>query len=154
MDVEPLVRPVIEAAGYELVEAAFARDHGDRVLRVTVDRASGVDLDALTELSRGVSRELDAAGFEPGPYRLEVSSPGIERPLRRAEHYRRAMGERITVKIMTESGPRRLEGRLVGVDDEGIDLELTSTHSRVRFAEITSARTVADWDAELKRSNA
>jgi ribosome maturation factor RimP len=154
VDVEPLVRPVIEAAGYELVEAAFARDHGDRVLRVTVDRDRGVDLDSLTELSRDVSRELDASEFDPGPYRLEVSSPGIERPLRGPEQFRKAVGERVTVKIMTESGPRRLEGSLVGVDDEGIDLEITRTRSRVLFAEITSARTVADWDAELKRSNA
>ncbi len=82
MEAETLVRPVIEGAGLELVEVAFRRESGRRVLRVVVDRDGGVDLDTIADLSEKVSRRLDLEGFAPGPYALEVSSPGIERTLR------------------------------------------------------------------------
>ena len=83
MDAETLVRPVIEGEGLELVDVTFGRESGRRILRITVDREGGVDLDTISQLSQKVSRRLDLEGFEPGPYALEVSTPGIERPLRR-----------------------------------------------------------------------
>ncbi len=154
MDAEALVRPLIEATGLELVEVAFARSDGRRTLRVTVDRPGGVDLDTLSEVSERVARELE--GLEaPGPYVLEVSSPGIERPLRRPEDFRRASGSRVKVKTtVAVAGSRSHTGTLREADDEGITLEVDGGELRVAHADIESARTVADWDAELKRSNA
>jgi ribosome maturation factor RimP len=81
VDAEALVRPVIEGEGLELVDVTFGRESGRRILRVTVDRKGGLDLDTISQLSQKVSRRLDLEGFEPGPYALEVSTPGIERPL-------------------------------------------------------------------------
>ena len=98
MDAEALVRPVIEGEGLELVDVTFGREDGRRILRVTVDRDGGVDLDTISQLSQKVSRRLDLEGFEPGPYALEVTTPGIERPLRRPQDFRRAVGERVLVK--------------------------------------------------------
>src|SRR5919106_3538082 len=83
MELEAVVRPVVEAAGLELVDVTFRREAGRRILRVTVDREGGVDLGAISLVSERISRRLDVEGFEPGPYSLEVSSPGVERPLRR-----------------------------------------------------------------------
>ena len=83
MDAEALVRPVIEGEGLELVDVTFGREGGRRILRITVDRDGGVDLETISQLSGKVSRRLDLEGFEPGPYALEVTTPGIERPRRR-----------------------------------------------------------------------
>jgi ribosome maturation factor RimP len=155
VDAEALVRPVIEAAGYELIEARTAREGGTRILRVTVDRDGGIGLDDLGALSDGVSRALDVGGYDPGPYRLEVSSPGIERALKRPAHFRRAVGLLVKVKTTApEAGSRTHVGALLRADDEGIALDVAGTELRVPYADIASARTVVDWDAELKRSNA
>jgi Uncharacterized protein conserved in bacteria len=155
VDVEALVRPVIEEAGFEFVEATFVREQGRYTLRVTVDRPRGLDLDTLADLSRSVSRRLDEENFEPGgTYALEVSSPGIERRLRDPGQFRRAVGSRIEVKVtsrVTES--RGSAGVLLHADDEGITLEVVGGELRVPYAEIEAARTVADWDAELNGSN-
>ena len=93
MEAETLVRPVIEGSGFELVDVAFRRESGRRVLRVVVDRDGGVDLDTLAELAEKVSRRLDVEGFAPGPYALEVSSPGIERSLKRPRGLRATGGD-------------------------------------------------------------
>ena len=155
MDAEALVRPVIEAAGYELVEVSAARDGGTRILRVTIDRDQAIGLDDLGALSDQVSRTLDAGGYDPGPYRLEVSSPGIERRLNAPAHFRRAVGLQVKVKTTAPvAGSRTLVGTLLRADDEGIALDVGGTELRVPYADIASARTVVDWDAELKRSNA
>jgi ribosome maturation factor RimP len=154
VDAEALVRPVIEGAGLDLVEVAFVRENGQRTLRVIVDRPGGVDLDTLGEISDRVSRGLE--GFESGgAYVLEVSSPGIERPLRRQEDFRRAVGAQVKVKTTVPvAGSRSHTGTLQSADDEGITLTVAGDELRVAHADIESARTVADWDAELKRSNA
>ena len=160
MDAEALVRPVIEQAGFEFVELATTREQGRKVLRVVVDRPGGVDLDALSQLSATVSRHLDLEGYEDGPYGLEVSSPGIERPLKRPEHFARSVGEQVKVKTTAPmAGSRTHTGTLVSADEDAIVIATTdgdggSGDLRVPYADIVSARTVVDWDAELKRSNA
>ena len=160
MDAEALVRPVVEQAGFEFVEAAPTREHGRKVLRVVVDRPDGVDLDALTELTGQVSRALDGAGYETGPYELQVSSPGIERSLKRPEHFARSVGEQVKVKTTAPmAGSRTHTGTLVSADEDAIviataDGDEGTGDLRVPYADIVSARTVVDWDAELKRSNA
>ncbi len=160
MDAEALVRPVIEQAGFEFVELATTREHGRKVLRVVVDRPGGVDLDALSQLSATVSRHLDQEGYEDGPYGLEVSSPGIERPLKRPEHFARSVGEQVKVKTTAPmAGSRTHTGTLVSADEDAIVIATTDGDGgtgdlRVPYADIVSARTVVDWDAELKRSNA
>jgi ribosome maturation factor RimP len=160
VDAEALVRPVIEQAGFEFVELATTREHGRKVLRVVVDRPGGVDLDALSQLSATVSRHLDQEGYEDGPYGLEVSSPGIERPLKRPEHFARSVGEQVKVKTTAPmAGSRTHTGTLVSADEDAIVIATTDGDGgtgdlRVPYADIVSARTVVDWDAELKRSNA
>ena len=95
-----MVQPVVEAAGLELVGLSFHPGrHG--VLQITVDREGGVDLEAIAEVSERISRRLDLEGFEPGPYTLEVSSPGVERPLSRPEDFRRRVGEKVKVRTAT-----------------------------------------------------
>lgn len=155
MDAEALVAPVVEAAELDLVEVTFHREAGRRVLRVTVDRDGGVDLDTISTTAEQISRRLDLEGFAPGPYALEVTSPGIERTLRRPVDFGRRIGERVKVRT-TEviEGARNHAGALVSADAEAIVVATDGGERRVRYEQIVSARIVADWDAELKRSSA
>lgn len=155
VDVEALLRPVIEADGLELYDVTRGREAGRRVLRVVVDGPDGVDLDTLSRLSERVSRALDLEGYETGPYELQVSSPGLERPLRRPDHFRRSVGARVKVKTTAPTaGSRTHVGTLVAVDDEEVTLAVGDAELRIALADVASARTVVDWSAELKRSDA
>ena len=152
MELEGAVRSVVEREGLELVDVGFARDHGRRILRVTVDREGGVDLDTLAEVSERMSRRLDALDAIPGPsYSLEVSSPGVERPLRSAGEFARHVGR--TVKVTTAlpiDGARAFSGTLVGADDDGATIVTDRGEVRIRYADVRSARTVFDWAGELR----
>jgi ribosome maturation factor RimP len=148
VDAEALVRPVIEGEGLDLVDVTFGRESGRRILRITVDRDGGVDLETISLLSGKVSRRLDLEGFEPGPYALEVTTPGIERPLRRPQDFRRAVGQRVRVK--TDEGV--LEGELRAAEDGEIRIAADEGELRVTLDEVAAAKTVVDWDAELKGS--
>ncbi len=153
MEAETLIRPVIEGSGLELVDVAFRRESGRRVLRVVVDREGGVDVDTIAELAEKVSRRLDVEGFAPGPYALEVSSPGIERTLKRPRDFERRVGDTVKVKTTTPvEGRTNIAGQLVSADDDGIVVAADGRELRVRYPDIASARTVVDWDAELKGS--
>jgi ribosome maturation factor RimP len=153
MEAETLVRPVVEGAGLELVDVAFRRESGRRVLSVVVDRDGGVDLDTIAELAEKVSRRLDVEGFAPGPYALEVSSPGIERSLKRPNEFQRCVGDTVKVKTTTPiEGRSNITGELVSADDDSIVVAAEREELRVRYAEIANARTVVDWTEELKRS--
>lgn len=148
MELEALVEPVVAAAGLDLVEVTFRREGGGKVLRVTIDRAGGVDLDTITEVSQRVSRRLDVEGFDPGPYSLEVSSPGLERPLRRPEDFSRRVGE--TVKVRTAEPVEGLlvfRGRLVAAGEDDVTIATESGERTVGYGQIASARTVFEWDA-------
>jgi ribosome maturation factor RimP len=148
VDAETLVRPVVEGAGLQLVDVTFGGEGGRRVLRVTVDREGGVDLDAIAQISEKVSRRLDLEGFAPGPYALEVTTPGLERPLKRPQDFRRALGER--VRVRTAEGV--IEGELRETGDDEIRIDTPAGERPVRLGDVAKARTVVDWDEELKRS--
>jgi ribosome maturation factor RimP len=153
MDLEALVAPAVESAGLELVDIAFRREGGRRVLRVTVDREGGVDLDTIAETSERVSRRLDVEGFEPGPYALEVTSPGVERPLRRPEDFLRRVGERVKVRTRQPvAGDRTHTGTLLAAGEDEVTIATAPGERRVAYEQIVSARVVVDWDEELKRS--
>lgn len=140
--VRDLIGPPLRQAGLEV----FDVEHAHGVLRVTVDRRGGVDLDALSDATRLVSTLLDAHdtgdGVLPGPYLLEVSSPGIERPLRRPDHFRGAVGQTVAVKTRPGTpGDRRAEGVLEAADDEGVVV----AGRAIAYADIDKARTRFVW---------
>jgi ribosome maturation factor RimP len=152
MDVEALVRPVVESAGLELVEATFRKEGGRRILRVTVDREGGVDLDAISEASERISRRLDIEDFTPGAYTLEVSSPGVERPLREPRDFERRVGQKVKVKTAEPvDGSRTHSGLIAAADGEGIVLSTEEGDRRIGFDQIQSARTVFEWGPTPKK---
>ena len=147
MDVEALVRPVVEAAGLELWEVGVRTESGRRVLHVAVDRDGGVDLDTIAATSERISRRLDLEGYsERRPYALEVSSPGLERALRRQEHFERSVGQQVKVKTAEPVGESKVhQGELVSADAEAIVIASDSGERRVPYTDIASARTVFAW---------
>jgi ribosome maturation factor RimP len=151
MDLEGTIRPVVEGAGLELVEVNLHHGSGRSLLRVMVDRDGGVDLDAIADASGRISRRLDLEGFDPGPYSLEVSSPGIERPLRGPGDFARRVGERVKVKTARPvDGASVFTGTLVAAEERDVRIATDRDEHTLAYEDIASARTVADWEAELK----
>jgi len=149
MDVEALVRPVVESVGLELWEATYRREEGRMVLRVTVDREGGVDLETISATSERLSRRLDLEDFGARRYELEVSSPGLERPLRTPRHFQRSVGERVKVKTVEPvDGTKIHEGALVSADAEAIVIVTDGGELRVPYANLASARTVFEWGSD------
>jgi ribosome maturation factor RimP len=146
-EVADLVRPVVEDAGLEVWEVSFGRAGGRRILRVTVDRDGGVDLDTIAAVSQRLSRRLDLEGFEEGrPYELEVGSPGLERTLREPRHFERSVGQQVKVKTVEPvDGSRVHEGALVSAGAEAIVIASDGGELRVPYDGIASARTVFAW---------
>lgn len=154
-DVERIAAPVLRAAGLELVDVELRGGS----LVVTVDREGGVDLDVLASVSRALSAAIDREDVGPGgSYELEVSSPGLERRLRKPEHFMRFVGHRVALKTVPGvDGERRLEGEIVAADEDGIVLaspEMADGARRLRFEDIEKAHTVFDWRADLARTDA
>lgn len=128
-----------------------SRDRPEDTSGDRADHRTGLDLDTLADVTRAVSRTLDEADPIAGRYTLEVTSPGVERPLRTPEHFRRAVGE--TVKVRTVAGvvdERRVEGVITAADEAGIVVRGTADDGepierRLDHADIERARTVFEW---------
>lgn len=144
-DLEDTLARLLGALGLELVD--LERGHG--LLRVTVDRPGGIDLEALSDANRALSRALDDLDPIPGSYTLEVSSPGVERKLRTPEQFTRAIGEMVSVRTVPGcEGPRRLHGRLVSADPTRVVIEgpdLPGRTAEIAYRSIERARTVFEW---------
>jgi ribosome maturation factor RimP len=148
--VRDLAEPIVTAHGLAL----FDVEHHGGVLRVTVERDGGADLDSIAAVTRAVSRALDERDPIAGRYTLEVSSPGLERSLRSPAHFRWAVGKAVNVKtVATYEGDRRLSGVVVDADDDGVVLTLDDSDRqpvRLRYDDIERARTVFEWGGQPK----
>ena len=146
------IEPVLATLGLEVFDVQFTGSGRAPTVRVIVDREGGVDLDAITAASERIQPALDALD-DLGPYALEVSSPGLERPLHRPEHFSRAVGETVSVKVRgADDEVRRLRGELVAADERGVtvDTDDTTGGEHVDYDQIIKARTVFEWGAAPK----
>ena len=137
------VAPVVEDLGLVLHDV----EHTGTSVRVVIDRDGGVDVDSLTAATRAVSKLLDELDPIDGRYTLEVSSPGLERPLRTATHFRRAIDAEVNVKTTPGvEGERRFTGVVADADDDTVTVRLDDGTQRVlRYGEIERARTTFAW---------
>jgi ribosome maturation factor RimP len=163
---EALVAPICAAHGVELVDVRLQREPGGTVLRVVVDRerppgaplhVGGVSIDDCQAISRDLSTALDVSdlgqrGPLAGRYRLEVSSPGVDRPLVKLRDFERFVGETIvaTTRSPVRCGPklgerRKFKGRLLGVAGPVIRMEQDGVEVALPHAEIVKANLVFDW---------
>jgi len=142
-----LLAPTVTSLGVDLVDV----ERRSGLVRVVVDREGGADLDVIADVTKAVSEQLDRHDPHPGHrYTLEVSSPGVERPLRTPDQFARAVGE--TVSVRTMSGPpgeRRMQGTLTDADADGfvVDDRVHAERRRFSYAEVDRVRTVFEWPA-------
>jgi len=138
-----IAEPLVTHEGLEIVDVEFRRESRGLVLRLYLDRAGGeggVSLDDLTRVSRQLGDLLDVHDAVSGSYNLEVSSPGINRRLRRPDHFRRYLGKKVRVRTAGPlDGRRAFVGVLEAVDAEAIVVGEAGSRHSIRFAEIAQA---------------
>lgn len=156
-----MIEPVVNDAGYDLEDLSVSRAGRRHVVRVMVDADGGIDLDAVADVSRAVSAALDAAeetggDIVAGEYQLEVSSPGVDRPLTLPRHWRRNVSRlvKVTVRGATAlpgqrgerpAGDRQLTGRVVAADDEGVQLETEDGRTSWAYAQLGPGRVQVEF---------
>jgi ribosome maturation factor RimP len=122
--VRQIAEPILESEGMELVDLEYRRERGGRVLRLIIDHEGGITLDDCASISRELDKNLDVEGIPPGHYALEVSSPGLNRPLKREADYHRFSGRLIKVRTADPiQGKKTLRGRLLSCRDGVVHIE-------------------------------
>ncbi|MBM7075802.1 ribosome maturation factor RimP [Micromonospora humida] len=147
-----VIEPVVAGAGYDLEDVSVSRAGRRHVVRVIVDADGGINLDAVAVVSRAVSAALDAAeesggDIVAGEYQLEVSSPGVDRPLTLPRHWRRNAGRlvKVTVRAGEPAVDRQVTGRVTAADDERVVLETESGPVEHRYAELGPGRVQVEF---------
>jgi ribosome maturation factor RimP len=139
--IEEYAEPLLREMGLELVEVQFRREGHGWVLRLFIDSEPGVSLDDCAAVSRAISAWLDVEDLIEHAYHLEVSSPGLERPLKKIEDYRRFLGSKARIKLKEpRQGQRVFLGTLEEVGAEEVALHTESGRVTILFSEIDRAR--------------
>ncbi len=153
------VRGIVEPITSDLDLDLYDVERRSGTIRITIDTKpgsdGGVDLDTIALATRLISREMDHEDPIPGGYTLEVTSPGLERPLRTPAHFRREIGKDVTIRLaghaVAEGEQRRVDGKLVAADDTSATFLLASGEERtVEIASIDKARTIFEWGPKPK----
>ncbi|ACX52759.1 protein of unknown function DUF150 [Ammonifex degensii KC4] len=145
--VSRLAEPLAERLGLELVDVEYKKEGGRWVLRVFIDKPSGVTLDDCEALSEALGEALDVEDPIPHSYSLEVSSPGVERPLKKPAHFQRFVGREVRVSTLAPvEGQRRFTGVLLAADEEGIRLETDGKELDLPYRLIAKANLVFRWE--------
>lgn len=144
--VEEMARPLVEEKGLELVEVLYLIEGGRRYLRVFLDKPGGINLDDCEAVSRELDRALDEVDFIPHSYVLEVSSPGLERPLKRAEDYTRFKGRLVQIGTYEPlNGRKKFSGRLMGSSEEGVTVLVDEHEITIPWNKISKARLAIEF---------
>jgi len=139
-DRESWLRTTLAGLGYELVDLESSRSG---LLRVFIDSDKGINVDDCARVSHHLTRTFAVEGIDYE--RLEVSSPGLDRPLKRLEDYRRFVGRDATIKLkLPRDGRRRFDGRLAGVEEGNVVVEIEGQRHSFAFEDIDRARLVPD----------
>ncbi|MFI6903562.1 ribosome maturation factor RimP [Nonomuraea sp. NPDC050394] len=138
-----LLEPVVAAEGLDLEDVTVTTAGKRRLLRVVVDRDGGVSLDDVAEVSQAVSTALDEDDAMGGSaYTLEVSSPGVDRPLTEPRHWRRAARRLVKAELRDGS---IVEGRVLTADDAGVDLSVDGAERRLDYQDLTRGRVQVEF---------
>ena len=154
-----LTEPYVRDAGFDLIEVTFGRESSGWVLRLFIDSPQGASVtvshDDCSRVSRDVSAALDVADSIPHAYQLEVSSPGLDRPLRREGDFARFVGENARVKMSDEGGVdgrRNFSGTIRGAKDGRVEIECDGRSYQLPIDGIAKANLVPNWEREFHRS--
>ena len=145
--VEKLVEPIIEKIGYELYDVEYAKEGKNYFLRIFIDNEKGIDLNDCEKVNDAITDILDEENYIKEQYFLEVSSPGIERVLRKDKHLKQNIGEQINIKLFKkdENGKKEYLGKLKEFDDFKIVIEQDENEIQIERKNISQIKTVYNW---------
>jgi ribosome maturation factor RimP len=139
-----LAAPLCTGEGMQLVHVEYQREHGGRTLRLYLDKPNGITLDDCVTISRQLGDILDVGLEDEAPYRLEVSSPGTNRPLGSRDDFERYKGRRIKVRLMTPlEGQKNFTGILNDINTLTVQLTIDHKTVDIQFADIVKANLIA-----------
>lgn len=145
-NLQDVVEPAIAALGYELVGVEYHRQPKNSLLRVYIDSEEGITLEDCERASHQLSGVLDVEDTIQGRYTLEISSPGLDRPLFTAQHYERFAGRRVRIRLAVPlQGRRTFTGMLHGVDGADVLIEVDEHETRIALDSIEQARLVPEY---------
>ena len=121
---EQLIMPILEEHGFSLVDLEFVKEAGERYLRAYIDKPGGITIDDCETVSRAFSDALDAEDYIEDAYIMEISSPGLGRPLKKEKDFARSLGEDIEIKLYAPlNGSKEYRGRLLAYTAGTVDIE-------------------------------
>lgn len=142
-ELKRLLGPTVEGLGYELFGIELLGGRGNRLLRIYIDHEDGIGVDDCERVSRQVSGLLDVEDPIGDGYTLEVSSPGLDRPLFEGEHFARFVGQQVRIHLNElQAGRRKVVGQLLGLEDDQVLVDVEGETWRVPLARIDKARLV------------
>ena len=142
-----MLEPAVEAIGFELVGVEFVRAGKHSILRVFIDHEDGISVDHCADVSHQVSAVLDVEDPITTEYNLEVSSPGMDRPLFKEQHYASIIGEVVSVRLsMPMDNRRNFKGKLLAVEDGVVSIEVDGQTFELAFANIEKGNLVPTFD--------
>lgn len=143
MSLESDIKKMVESIGLSLYDTAVLNENENTIFRVSVTAPGGVSLDQCVEATHLISPLLDVTSPVGGEYRLEVSSPGIERKLKTLEHFAQSVGEKVSLSTISKE---KFEGEMVGVENDEIILKTKENgEQRIPFRTISKAKTYFEW---------
>ena len=157
-DLWTLAEPYVVDAGFDLVEVQSGREAAGWIVRLYIDRPEGDGTEPISHkdcerVSRDVSAALDVADLVTHSYQLEVSSPGLDRPLRRERDFARFAGRSARIRLSEGvEGRRNFSGTLRGAQNGLVDIECDGRSYQLPIAAVAKANLIPDWDAEFHRS--
>ncbi|MFH0990232.1 MAG: ribosome maturation factor RimP [bacterium] len=144
--IKALVEPIIEEGNAFLVDIVIGSDHGIKLIQIFLDTDSGIRISECAALGRSISKALELSGVFEHAYRLEVSSPGIDKPIRLLRQYRKNIGRTFRVRYQKGTTSQTLVGTLTAIDNEV--LTVTSENSepiRIEFSQILESKEELPW---------
>ena len=146
-DIWSLIEPVVEGMGYEVVDIEYRPHPTDGLLRIYIDGPNGIVLEDCSAVSLQISSVLDVEDPIPGQFNLEVSSPGMDRPLRKVADFERFAGSTVKIKLTvpTLEGQRNFTGKLKGIENEDVILEMDGETHYLALDSIDKARIVPQF---------
>jgi ribosome maturation factor RimP len=143
--VNAIAGPIVSNEGMELVEIEYRRESRGWVLRLYIDKEDGVTLDDCTRISQEVGRSLDVEDFISPSYTLEVSSPGLDRPLRKEKDFLKYRNHRVKLKTIAPIGNRRqFKGKLLGMNGDCLEIEISEGVVQIPLSNLSEANLEMD----------
>lgn len=144
--VEKLLKDIIENLGYNLYDVRYEKEGKDYYLRIFIDKPDGININDCEKVNNAINDILDEADYVKEQYFLEVSSPGLERILRKEEHFRKQIGNKINIKLFKPINKQKeIIGILEEYNDNKIIMKVENENLEINLKDIALAKTVFEW---------